>query len=104
MIKPLRDRLLVKLLPRYESKIPIVLVDKQKHFSGVRRGTAEYLGPRVRDIKFGDTIYFGGDAGESFGMDSGGINDGTEWRQLRESDVLAVEEFQEGPHDRLHTM
>ncbi len=93
VIRPLRDRLLVKLLPRYESKIPIILVDKQKHFAGTRRGVVEFIGPRVRDIKFGDTILFSGDLGESFGMTGESINDGTEWRQLREGDVLAVEEM-----------
>ncbi len=97
MIRPLRDRLLARLLPRYKSNIPIIIVDKQKHFDGVRRGVVEYLGPRVKDVKTGDTILFSGDAGESFGMDAHGINDGTEWRQLRESDVLAVEELQEIP-------
>lgn len=95
MIKPLGNRILVKCLPRYgdlEKKLNIVLVDKKKHYQDLRRGVVEYVGPSVRELKPGDIVHFPGDYGESFGFNSGGISDGTDWRRLREKDCLCVEE------------
>lgn len=95
MIRPLGDRILVKVLPRYgglEEKLNLVLVDRKRHFEGVRRGVVEYVGSGVQSVRTGEIILFAGDLGESFGMGEFGINDGTEFRRLKVRDCLAVEE------------
>ena len=96
MLKPLGSRIVVKLLPRYageESKLNLVLIDGQKHYQGVRRGTVEAVSGKVLSIGVGDVVVFSGDHGDSFGMNEGGANDGTEYRRLSVGDVLGVEEM-----------
>jgi co-chaperonin GroES (HSP10) len=95
MIKPFGSRIIVRLLPRYseeENKINLILVDKQKHYQGVRRGIVEGVSDSVHSVKLGDVVVIPGDRGDSFGMTEYGANDGVEWRRLRVSEVLAVEE------------
>ena len=95
MIRPLRNRVMVRLLPRYgdmEAKLNLVLVDGKKHYQDVRRGVVEAAAEGVRSVKAGDTVIFYGDRGTSFGMDDNGVNDGTECRSLSVRDILAVEE------------
>jgi co-chaperonin GroES (HSP10) len=95
MIKPFGSRIIVRLLPRYaeeENKINLILVDKQKHYQGVRRAIVEGVSDSVHSVKAGDVVVIPGDHGDSFGMTELGANDGVEWRRLRVSDVLAVEE------------
>ncbi len=94
MIKPLGNRVLVKLLSRYgdlEDKHKLIIVDGKKHYEGLRKGEVMAVGPWVKSVSLGDIVIFRGDSGESFSVDSRGINDGTDWRRLRISDVLAVE-------------
>lgn len=94
MLKPLGNKILVKLLPRYgaaESKLGLTLVDNQKHYQGVRWGEVQAVSDKVYSVKVGDVIVFPGDLGTSFGMTDGRANDGTEWRHLAVSEVLAVE-------------
>lgn len=98
MIKPIGNRILVKLLPRYDGiseKLNLTIVDKKKHYDGVRRGRVECVADGVKSVSAGDIVLFSGEAGESFGMDERGVNDGTEWRRLRVSDILAFEEKEE---------
>jgi co-chaperonin GroES (HSP10) len=95
MLKPLGHRVFVKLLPRYgdlESKLNLTLVDKKKHYDGVRRGVVQAVSESVKTVRTGETVLFAGDLGESFGMDETGANDGTDWRRLKVSEILAVEE------------
>jgi len=95
MIKPFGSRIIVRLLPRYaneENKINLILVDSQKHYQGVRRAVVEGVSDKVYSVKAGEVVVIPGDLGDSFGMTADGANDGTEWRRLRVSDVLAVEE------------
>lgn len=95
MIKPFGSRIIVRLLPRYaeeENKINLILVDSQKHYQGVRRGVVESVSDRVHSLRPGEVVVIPGDLGDSFGMTADGANDGTEWRRLRVSEVLAVEE------------
>jgi hypothetical protein len=86
---------LVKLLPRYgdlEAKLNLTLVDKKKHYQDVRKGVVMYVGPRVRAVAPGEKVIFHGDLGESFSVGEDGVSDGTDWRRLRASEILAVEE------------
>lgn len=95
MIKPFGSRIIVRLLPRYaeeENKIKLILVDNQKHFQGVRRGIVEGVSDKVYSVKVGDVVVIDGDRGDSFGMTELGADDGVEWRRLKVSDVLAVED------------
>jgi len=95
MLKALPHRVLVRMLPRYgdlESKLNLTLVDKKKHFEGSRRGEIMAVGDRVPELKPGDVVWFIGPQGQSFGKNSAGFNDGTEYRRLRYRDCLAVEE------------
>jgi hypothetical protein len=98
MIKPFGSRIIVRLLPRYaeeENKINLILVDSQKHYQGVRRGIVEGVSDSVHSVKVGEVVVIPGDHGDSFGMTADGANDGVEWRRLKVSEVLAVEEPQE---------
>lgn len=95
MLKPLGNKIVVQLLPRYnavESRLGLTLVDNQKHYQGVRWGEVKAVSDKVYSVKVGDVVVFPGDRGTSFGMDSGSINNGTEWRHLAVSEILAVEE------------
>jgi len=93
MIKPLPNRILVKLLPRYESKNNLILVDKRKHFEGSRRGEVLAVGSGIRELKAGDVVWFHGAQGKSFGKNSNDeVTDGVDFRTLRSKDVLGVEE------------
>lgn len=95
MIKPLPNRLLVKLLPRYgdlESKLNLTLVDKKKHYEGARRGEVIGVGDRIWELKVGDIVWFHGVQGESFDRNEIGANNGTGMRRLRMKDCLAIEE------------
>lgn len=96
MIKMLPNRILVKVLPRYEGqekKLDLILVDKKKHYEEIRRGTVEAMGRGISSVVAGEVVLFRGDAGESFGMDAGSANDGTDYRRLSAKDILAVEEI-----------
>lgn len=86
---------MVKVLPRYEAlekKLHLTLVDRKRHYEGVRKGVVESVGRGVRELSVGETVIFNGELGESFGMTERGADDGTDWRRLRAKDVLAVEE------------
>lgn len=97
-ISPTNDRLLVELLPstsQFENTLNLQLVDKSKHFRHPsRRGKILAAGPRVRNVRVGETVVFRGDAGYSMDYDPDRIHqlDENTHRWLRESDCLAVEE------------
>ena len=95
MIKPLPNRVLVKVLPRYgssESKLQLVLVDNRKHYEGARRGEVLAVGDFVREIKAGDIVWFLGAQGKSFDQNELGANDGTGMRVLQARHIFCVEE------------
>lgn len=92
MIRPFPHYLIVKILPRYESKLNITLVDKKKHYEDVRRGEVVAVGNRIREISSGDIVWFHGDEGDSFGSGKDLSNDGTDYRRLKMNACLAVEE------------
>lgn len=95
MIRPLPNRVLVEVLPRYgelESKLNLTLVDKKKHYEGARRGRVIGVGDRIREIAVGDIVWFHGPQGQSFDKNSAGFNDGTGMRRLRQKDLLAIED------------
>lgn len=95
MLKPLGNRILVRLLSRYgdeENKLKLTIVDGKRHYEGIRKGEVMAVSDSVHSVMIGDIVVFRGDSGESFSMDDGGVNDGTDWRRLRTSDLLAVEE------------
>ena len=78
MIKPLPNRVLVKVLPRYgdsESKLNLVLVDNRKHYEGARRGEVLSAGDFVRELKAGDIVWFLGAQGKSFDQNELGAHD-----------------------------
>ena len=97
MITPTKNRLLVKMLPRYDDRpnpLNLKLVDKQKHWSGIRRGIVDSVGRNVDTVKPGETVVFEGSAG--FTLDADGLTEyqdaDNSWRWLEEKDCLAVEE------------
>ena len=95
MIRPLPNRILVKLLPRYgglSEKLNLTLVDKRKHYEGARRGEVLAVGRHITEVNPGEVVWFHGAQGKSFDENSAGFNDGTGMRVLRMTDVLAVEE------------
>ena len=92
MIQPLPNRLIVKVLPRYESKLNLTFVDKKKHYEDIRRGEVIAVGRYIREIRSGEIVWFHGDEGDSFGSESGMANDGTDYRRLKQAACLAVEE------------
>ena len=95
MIKPLPNRVLVKVLPRYgaiESKLNLTLVDKQKHYLGARKGEVLGVGENISSVKVGEIVWFHGAQGKTFDENELGINDGIGMRILRPKDLLAVED------------
>lgn len=98
MIKACRGRILVKLLSVYDGQpnpLNLTIVDKKKHYDHTsRRGVVESLGAGVHGIGLGDVVVFRGDAG--FSLDGDPEFDrpeyGTEYRWLKESDCMAIEE------------
>jgi co-chaperonin GroES (HSP10) len=97
MITPTKNRILVKMSSRYDDRpnpLNLQLVDKQKHWMGVRKGRVEAVGPLVREVNVGDTVLFSGDDG--FTLDSDGHSEyqdsDNSWRWLTEKDCMAVEE------------
>jgi chaperonin GroES len=56
-IRPLKDRLVVKRLPSPEKSGSIVIPDVAKE--KLTMGTVISIGPKVDDVKVGDTVYFG---------------------------------------------
>lgn len=73
----------------------LVLVDKQKHYAGVRRGEVQAVGRGVYDVKAGDVVVFRADAGYTFDVDPDRpeIQDSeNNFHWLKEPDCLAVEE------------
>jgi co-chaperonin GroES (HSP10) len=95
MIKPLPNRVLVKLLPRWkaiEDSLHLILVDKKKHYEGARRGEVLSVGDFVVEVKVGEKVWFHGAMGKSFDKDSDGqVTDGVGLRVLRVRDILCVE-------------
>ena len=95
MIKPLPNRVLVKVLPRYgaiESKLNLTLVDKKKHYLGARRGEVIGVGEDIASVAVGDIVWFHGAQGKTFDQNELGVNDGIGMRILRPKDLLCVEE------------
>ena len=95
MIRPLPNRVLVRVLPRYgdiESKLNLVVVDKKKHYEGTRRGEVLAVGKYISEVSPGEIVWFHGAQGESFDKNELGANNGIGLRRLRMKDMLAVEE------------
>ena len=95
VIKPLPNRVLVKVLPRYgdsESKLNLVLVDNRKHFEGNRRGIVIAIGDGVREVNVGDIVWFLGAQGKSFDENELGANDGVGMRLLQARHIFCVED------------
>lgn len=95
MIRPLPNRVLVKVLPRYgelESKLNLTLVDKKKHYQGARRGEVLAVGEYIREVHPGEIVWFHGAQGKSFDRNEIGANDGVGMRVLRMNEIYVVEE------------
>ena len=97
-IRANRNRILVKLLPRYETErnpLGLELVDGEKHWrGGLRRGLVTSVGVGVREIKVGDILYFKADAGFSMDGDPEMKDEvyGEGFRWLKFYEVEGVEE------------
>lgn len=101
MIRPTRDRVLVRMLGRYDdyrNPLGLELVDQQKHWQGgARRGRVVSVGAGVQSVKPDDVVIFRADAGFTMDGDSEVQNEvyGEGHRWLKVEDCFAVEEPRE---------
>ena len=84
MLKPLRDRVVVKPLTRNLSDI--IYVNNKEPFN---EGTIVAIGPMVRDCKVGDFIKYGN--GDYLKWPTHKI-DGQDYQIIQEADICAVVE------------
>jgi co-chaperonin GroES (HSP10) len=85
MIKPLRDRIVVK--PQMRQLSSIIEVNNKEPFN---EGTVISIGPDVYDVKPGDFIKYGN--GDYLTWPTHRI-DGQDYQLIQEADVCAVVEF-----------
>ena len=92
MIKPTRDRVLVKMVPAVDqihNPIKLVLIDQQKHWGHkVRWCKVLAIGPDVKVVNPGDVVVIEGSAGKT--LDGEDIGYGEEYRWLDEAECLAL--------------
>jgi hypothetical protein len=103
MINPTRGRILAKMLPAVDdipNSLGLTLVDKKRHYDHKsRRVVVQAVGRGVYAVKAGDIVIIRGDSGFTLDGDPEVQRPeyGEEFRWLKESDCLAIEEFQSPP-------
>jgi co-chaperonin GroES (HSP10) len=86
MLKPYRDRVLVRFDPPVEKKSAggVVLTTQVAGREKVRTGMAEAIGSEVREVAAGQRVIVSGYAGSTV------LKDDADLRLVNESDILAV--------------
>lgn len=100
MIRPMPGRVLVEVFPpgmEHANLLKLTLVDKKKHFQHpVRKGKVIAVGRGVSEVRSGEVVIFRGDAGFTTDKEHDGSDlKGEDFRWLKPSDCLAVEEREE---------
>lgn len=85
MLRPLRDRIVVRPIPRPHSAIIEVVAKDNDNL-----GTVLRTGPKVTGVKRGDTVRFG--SGEGYLSFPPFIENGERLLVMQEADVCFVEE------------
>lgn len=85
MLRPLRDRIVVKPLPRLQSAIIEVIATEKENL-----GTVMRTGPKATGVKAGDTVRFG--TGEGYLSYTEFLHKGERFLVMQEADVCFVEE------------
>lgn len=91
-LKPLGNKLLVKLLPLYSSE-KISFISQKHHWEhATRRAEVLAAGPKVHEVKANDQVIFHGHLGKWVDPpgSEGFYSTESDFRMLKESDVLAV--------------